>query len=255
MSTATTTRSPVTDMTPALSRTIATTNPATPATLLQMAVEQGADLDRLERLMALQERWEANEAKKAFTAAMAEFKAHPPEITKDKLVSFTGTSYMHATLGNVCEKIVAALARVGISHKWDLNQESGQVAVTCVLTHRLGYSDSTRMESGADTSGKKNSIQAIASTITYLQRYTLLAATGLATQDQDDDAAHEDEAQTPAWVVAFLDRIEASSDADELKKIWEEAMPTCHGTQDKRAHACIKAAVIARQASLPVVAA
>ena len=55
---------------------------ATPSVLLAMAVQQGADLDRLERLMALQERWEANEARTAFVAAMTAFKAEPLEIFK-----------------------------------------------------------------------------------------------------------------------------------------------------------------------------
>ena len=56
--------------------------PVTPNQLLAMAVEQGADVDKLEKLLQLQERWEANEAKKAFVAAMNAFKANPPEILK-----------------------------------------------------------------------------------------------------------------------------------------------------------------------------
>jgi hypothetical protein len=39
----------------------------------------------------------------------------------------------------------------------------------------------------ADATGNKNPVQQIGSTVTYLQRYTLLAATGLATSDSDDD--------------------------------------------------------------------
>jgi hypothetical protein len=57
------------------------------------------------------------------------------------------------------------------------------------------------MEAGADVSGKKNAIQSVASSITYLSRYTLLAATGLAAVDMpDDDGAGYDqpEAQSPA---------------------------------------------------------
>ena len=43
------------------------------------------------------------------------------------------------------------------------------------------------MESTADTSGKKKSIQAIASAVSYLSRYTLLSACGMATLDMPDD--------------------------------------------------------------------
>jgi len=42
--------------------------------------------------MALQERWEANEAKKAYVSAMTAFKSESIEILKDKSVSFSGTS-------------------------------------------------------------------------------------------------------------------------------------------------------------------
>ena len=75
----------------------------TPMQMLQIAVEQNADMDKMEKLMALSERWEANEAKKAFVAAMTAFKGENIEILKDKTVSFTGrdnntTSYKHASL-------------------------------------------------------------------------------------------------------------------------------------------------------------
>jgi len=159
-----------------------------PADLLRYALDSGADLDRLEKLMELQERHEANKARMAFVEAMATFKKNAPSIYKDKAVSFTGTSYSHATLGGICEAVIGLLADNGISHDWDTKQpSSGMIVVTCTLTHNLGHSKATSMESPPDNSGKKNGIQQIASTVTYLQRYTLLAACGLATKDVPDD--------------------------------------------------------------------
>jgi len=110
---------------------------ATPADLVRMAVEQGADLDRLERLMGLQERWEANEARKAFTQSMTAFKAEPLTIFKKKSVGFTTkegefVGYKHAELSDVTDVVVPALARHGLSHRWDVKQENGRVGVTCV---------------------------------------------------------------------------------------------------------------------------
>ncbi len=43
----------------------------TPQQMLAIAVQQGADLQKLEKLMELQERWEKNQARKAYVAAMA----------------------------------------------------------------------------------------------------------------------------------------------------------------------------------------
>lgn len=161
--------------------------PATPMMLVQMAVQQGADIDKLQKLMELQERWEANQARKAFVLAMAEFKKDPPTIIKDKQVAFGQTSYKHAELDQVCGVIGKALSKVGISHTWEVNQSDKNIRVTCVLTHSAGHSQSVSLESQADQSGGKNSIQAIASAVTYLERYTLLAATGVATGEGDDD--------------------------------------------------------------------
>lgn len=174
---------------------IVSSSPITPMQMLSMAVEQGADLDKLSKLMDLQERWEANEARKAFVVALNAFKADPPTITKNKHVFYknkTGgtTDYNHASLDHASEEIGKALSIHGISHRWNVEQlDGGAIRVTCVLTHEKGHCESVPMQSGADQSGGKNSIQAIGSTVTYLQRYTLLAATGMAVKDQDDDAA------------------------------------------------------------------
>ncbi len=160
------------------------------------AMQAGIPLADLRGLLDLQKDWEANEARKAYVADMAAFKLDPPEIFKTKNVSITlkdgsaGAAYSHATLGDVCEKIVEGLAQYGFSHRWDTKQpDGGQVFVTCTLTHRLGHSESTTLNSSRDETGSKNNIQALASTITYLQRYTLLGASGLATKDvpPDDD--------------------------------------------------------------------
>lgn len=161
----------------------------TPNTLLRLAVEQGADLERLEKLMELQQRWEANEARKAWVAAMNAFKANPPVLTKNRRVQFGNTVYNHASLDEAVRVITEGLSAHGLSHRWTVEQlDGGMVRVTCVITHEMGHSESTSMQAGADSSGSKNSIQAIGSTVTYLERYTLLAATGLAAKGMDDDA-------------------------------------------------------------------
>lgn len=163
----------------------------TPAHMLAIAVEQGADLDKLQKLMDLQDRWEAAQARKAYVAAMAGFKASPPKLTKNKHVRFQTskgvTEYDHATHDEVTDKISTALAQHGLSHRWNIVQADGRIRVTCILTHVAGHSEQVEMVSAADESGGKNSIQAIASAITYLQRYTLLGITGMSTGDAADD--------------------------------------------------------------------
>ena len=166
----------------------------TPMEMLQIAVERGADMEQLDKLMTLQERWEANEARKAFVAAKAAFKAEAPKLTKQKKAGFesrrTGerTDYSYATLDHIADAISPALSKHGLSYSWETEQaEGGLIKVTCILTHVMGHSEKVALQAGPDTSGSKNSIQAVGSTVTYLQRYTLLAVTGMATADQDSD--------------------------------------------------------------------
>lgn len=171
----------------------------TPSHLLTMAVQQGADLDKLEKLMALNERYEANEARKAFTAAMTGFRSEKVDIYKAKNVSFKGTSYNHAELSDVTEAVNPALAKHHLSFRWDVQQNGPQITVACILTHIDGHSEQITMSGPPDDSGSKNKIQQIASTVTYLQRYTLLAITGMSTKGMDDDGqGYSDEPEAPA---------------------------------------------------------
>jgi len=201
----------------------------TPGQLVGQLMQQGGSMDLLamERLMGLQERWDANEAKKAYHAAMAAFKQNPPTILKDKHVEFTTskgtTAYDHATIGNVVKQIVASLAEHDLSHSWSTEQlDGGQVAVTCTITHKAGHSESVTLKAGRDESGGKNSIQALGSAITYLQRYTLLAITGLAVEDgSDDDGRGADGSTMDAstrlelWTL----RARVAKTLDELKAV------------------------------------
>jgi len=156
----------------------------TPTDMLRIAVEQNADLDKIEKLMGLQERWEATEAKKAFISAMSRFREKCPTIDKTR----TAHNSKYAGLAETLEQIHSLLSENGLSHSWKTDQNEAAISVTCCVTHTAGHQECTTMTAGADTSGSKNSIQALGSTVTYLQRYTLFAILGLASKEQDNDA-------------------------------------------------------------------
>lgn len=158
--------------------------------------DSNVDIDKLAKLLEVQERWEANEAKKAYVAAMTDFKLDPPKIIRDRHVKYQtskgSTDYRHASLENVTAVISAALSKHGLTASWITGQADNSVTVTCRITHVFGHFEETSLTSAPDTSGSKNPIQAIGSAVTYLQRYTLLALTGLATEGQDDDGQGAD---------------------------------------------------------------
>jgi hypothetical protein len=165
----------------------------TPMTMIDRALATGAAPETLEKLLALQERWEANQGRKAFDEAMAAAKAEIPTITKNRKVGYEHkngggeTSYRHEDLGEIARVVAPILAKHGLSYRYRTTSEINHpVSVTCIVSHRDGHFEENTLVAGADNSGKKNSIQAIGSTITYLQRYTLKAALGLAASSDDD---------------------------------------------------------------------
>lgn len=164
---------------------------ATPSDLLAMAIDKNLDIDKLEKLMAMKERWDAQQAKKAFVAALTDFQEQCPDLRKTKKVSFDTrngvTEYNYAPLGDIDRQIKKLLKEHGLSKSWKINDVGGKIKVSCTITHIEGHSETTEMEADADTSGSKNPIQAKGSTVEYLKRYTLIGALGLTTADQDID--------------------------------------------------------------------
>ncbi len=164
---------------------------ATVGDLVRYAIETGMALDRLEGLMCYLGRALESDAELAFIAAMVEFKKAAPSIYKDQSgVLENGESYTHATAGGVCEAIIGLLAAQGITHNWDTAYlPDGMISVACNLVHLKGHRESTAMEAPPDSTGRMNAIQSMSSSITALQRQTLLAACGLAPKymAMDDD--------------------------------------------------------------------
>lgn len=166
--------------------------------VLNSAIAQpGFNVGALEKLMELYERNEAREAAAEYARDMAEFKKNAPVIYKDRHVFYEtkgpdkpDMDYNHASLGHIVETLVPALARYGFSHSWRPGVEGERLTITCVLTHRRGHKEEFKRTAPADRGPGRNFIQAEASATTYLQRYTLLDAVGLAPQDMPDDDGH-----------------------------------------------------------------
>jgi len=208
----------------------------TPATLLAMAVQQGASMETLERLMDLQDRWEKREAEKAFNEAMAAFKLIPIKIIKRKLVDFATqkgrTTYKHAELDDVVSAVGPELAKQGFSWSWDTKQKDGVIEVTCKLRHRMGHSESVTLTARADETGGKNAIQAIVSTTTYLQRHTLkqVSGTSEAGEDVDGQVPEEDFADEEIPPELLQAARDASMNGWKAFAVWIKSR-----TEDERA--------------------
>jgi uncharacterized protein YyaL (SSP411 family) len=162
--------------------------PLTPMELLARAVASGATIEVLTGLMDLQERYEraqerreASQALKAFDEAIAAAKAEIPVIVKGT----QGHNYVYADFAAIARVVDPILSSHGLQYRFRTVQTDKAITVTCVLFGH-GHKEECTLSGGADTSGQKNAIQSIGSTLTYLQRYTLVQMLGLATAKDDD---------------------------------------------------------------------
>lgn len=159
-----------------------------PMELANSFLTGGGSIDALEKMLALQEKYDSMQAKKAFTVAMAQFKSTPLLISKDKVNGQFKSKY--TSIGNLVNSSLPRMGECGLSHKWDIDQ-TDKIKVTCTVTHSAGHSESVSMCAPPDTSGgaSKNPIQQIKSTITYLKSATFESIMGLASTDAnvDDD--------------------------------------------------------------------
>jgi len=177
------------DTSPAPTATSLAVPQQSPAGMMMAALDRGASLDQIERMMDLQERFERREAEKAYNVAFAAFKAEAVRVLKGRRVTdgpLKGKSY--AELHDVVDAVTPALSANGLSASWKVSKDEPQwLEVTCTLRHTSGHSESVSMGGPPDAGGAKNAMMARASTKTYLERYTLKAICGVAEVGDDDD--------------------------------------------------------------------
>lgn len=174
---------------------------ASPLDIVQTALKSG-NVEMYREAVALMKELDTFAARKAFNNALADAKAKLPILKKNRSVSYGTTSYKHEDLAEVVRTVVPILSEHGLSHRYRLANKAGQpISVTCIISHRDGHSEENELSAAADPSGGKNAIQAVKSTVTYLERITLVASLGLAASEDDDgrssEAGAEPEAYTP----------------------------------------------------------
>ena len=189
-------------------RNLAPIDQVTPMQMLATAVQRGTDLVQVEKLMELERTWKADKAREAYYLALAEFKKQPITVTKDKKNAQYNSKY--ASIGNLVTTVNAAMAPFGLNASWDFDQSQG-IKVTCILAHTLGHTQSVSLSGPPDESGKKNSLQQIKSTNTYLRKETFEAVTGVVTSDTEDNdgnsAVETINQQQAGDLIALMDEV------------------------------------------------
>ncbi len=168
--------------------------PATESTALISMIERAArdpavDIDKMERLMKMHEAALARNAKASYSAALSAMQPELPVIVqKGQIKVGTEVRSTYAKWEDANDAIKPCLAKHGFAISFRTGQTDNKISVTGVLSHRDGHSEETTMLLPIDTSGSKNTVQAVGSSTSYGKRYTASALLNLTSRGEDDDA-------------------------------------------------------------------
>lgn len=182
----------------------------------RIALDPNVPIEKLERMLAMQERIQAESAKAAFAAAFAAASSEFPMIP----LNGRGDKNKHyALLKDIVNLTRPVLSRHGLALSFGVESTPDKVTVTAELMHVAGHSKTTSMELPRDTSGSKNAVQAVGSSQTYGQRYTAQAILGLSLGDDTDDdgAGAADSGKIDADQYFQLRNLIDEAEADEAK--------------------------------------
>lgn len=162
----------------------------TPMALIEMAVSGGADPDKLEKLMELQERWEANRAAEAFGQALADFQAECPPVHKGRSIDLgRGAGPKYASLDDIMAVAQPILTAHGLSVTFSASIDDGKLHATCCIRKGI-HSEESEITLPVPQQMKVNDTQKMGAAFSYAKRYALCAALNITVTDQDTDATN-----------------------------------------------------------------
>lgn len=159
--------------------------------IARAATDPTVDIDKMERLLAMQERVMEKQAETAFNIALNETQAEMRRIAADANNPQTKSKYAsYAALDRVLRPIYTER---GLSLSFDTadGAADGYVRVVCYVSHSAGHTRTYRVDMACDGKGAKGGdvmtkTHAMGSAFTYGQRYLLKAIFNVAVGEDDD---------------------------------------------------------------------
>lgn len=157
-----------------------------PESILRYAVDKGANVETIERLMAVRRELKAEQAKEAFDAAMSAFQTDCPVIVKTKFGA--KNAYKYAPLDDILTQVRDLIRKHGFSFSITSEIEPGWVMAKCKITHAGGHSEVSEFKVPVD---KNNTLmtdpQRYGGSMTFSKRYAFCNGFGILTADEDRD--------------------------------------------------------------------
>jgi hypothetical protein len=218
------------------------------AIIARAAQDPATDTNKMRELLAIRREIQAEEDKRLFYEAMAEFQSRCPVIVKTKSVMNKDgrtVRYKFAPLDSIIAQTKDLIREVGFSFAIDAEVKEKMVTATCKITHR-GHSITSTFTVPIDMEAHMNLPQKYASALTFAKRYAFTNGFGIMTADEDadgdqggtkptkDDAADRKAVAAEIWSMFPADMRRAGNWADINQWLWardildggaEEAMP------------------------------
>lgn len=162
----------------------------TPSDMIMAALSGGADLEKLEKLLDIQERWEKNEARKAFASCFAMAQSNIGSVIKTKFNAQTKSKY--ADLSDVIDTAKPEYTKEGFSvifYEGD-TPLSEHTRVYADVLHKSGHKETYHFDVPLDGKGIQGNanmtkIHGKASSVAYGRRYLMCMIWNIPTADND----------------------------------------------------------------------
>lgn len=155
------------------------------------AKDPNIDVQKMEKLLDMQERILEKQAEHEFWTAFAEMQTKLPVITEGGAIRHNGK--LISKYARYDEDLHPVVTPILSEHGFSLlhqnvSSDTESVTIKSTLAHRAGHKIDTAFPLKADTSGSKSGPQAVASSRSYAKRYNTCDLLNIATAGSDDDA-------------------------------------------------------------------
>lgn len=166
--------------------------PAPAVTMFErLALDPNVPVEKLEKLIELQERIMRHNAEAAFNAAFSKMQPQIPIIDEHGRIEVRGQlRSTYAPLEDIHEVIKPILAEHGfaIRHRTEWPADKANIIrIVGILSHEQGHREESSFEAPMDKSEYRTDIQSQGSTVSYGRRYTTLDLLNIATRKADND--------------------------------------------------------------------
>src|SRR5579884_4210349 len=201
----------------------------TPADIVLVALERGAPVDVIERVVALRERLVAASARRAWQQALSRAQAEMPVISRTRTARIQSArgeySYDYTPIEDVVHVAGPVLTRHGFPGHRDYEFGDAAVTATCYLSHGTGHTECATFRCPVITKEGGNAAHAVASARTYAARYAFISVAGIVVGGEDDDAAaqtetQEDREQSERAKTAMLARLMQAQSMEHLRELY-----------------------------------